>query len=185
MRPAIRVRRLHSRAGPSRGRRPGPPRGRTLGTDRFGAECLLKLVARADVELDKYLAQVVLDRARADEEPGADLRVRESITPHLCDLRLLGGQPRGGPRRTGSNGLAGGEQLPAGPLCERSGSHRGEHLVCGPALFARVDPALLTAQPLSVEQMRPGQIQRDPAATEPLDRLPVMLLGGLAVAHER
>ena len=35
-----------------------------------------ELPAGADVELGEHLAQVVLDGARADEQPGADLRVR-------------------------------------------------------------------------------------------------------------
>src|SRR5918992_5706918 len=49
-----------------------------------------ELVARGDVELQEDLAQVVLHRARADEELCADLRVRETVLREPGDLRLLG-----------------------------------------------------------------------------------------------
>src|SRR2546429_1971138 len=39
-------------------------------------QCSVELQAGADLELGEDLAQVVLDGARADEQPGADLRVR-------------------------------------------------------------------------------------------------------------
>src|SRR5829696_8431055 len=48
----------------------GPGAGRVAGQDP------VELTARADSELGEDLAQVVLDRALADEQPGADLRVR-------------------------------------------------------------------------------------------------------------
>jgi hypothetical protein len=51
--------------------------GRTAGQDAA------QLVARADLELDEHLAQVVLDGARADEQPGADLLVREPVAGEL------------------------------------------------------------------------------------------------------
>jgi hypothetical protein len=39
-----------------------------------------KLIARGDVELAEDLAQVVGDRVLADEQPRADLGVRETVT---------------------------------------------------------------------------------------------------------
>jgi hypothetical protein len=46
--------------------------------------------------LVKDLAQVVLDRARTDEQPDADLRVRQAATRQPCDLGLLGSQADAG-----------------------------------------------------------------------------------------
>jgi hypothetical protein len=43
-------------------------------------------MAGADVELGEYLAQVPLDGARAEEEPRADLWVRQSIASEPRDL---------------------------------------------------------------------------------------------------
>src|SRR5690349_10865887 len=54
-----------------------------------GGERAAQLLARADLELGEHLAQVVLDGARADEQPGSDLRVRLPVTGHAGDLRLL------------------------------------------------------------------------------------------------
>ena len=48
-----------------------------------------------------------------------------------------GGAPAGG--------LAGGQQLPAGPLGERLHADGGEHLVCGTQLHPRVGPPALSA----------------------------------------
>jgi hypothetical protein len=48
------------------------------------------------------LAQVVLDRARADERPRADLRVRQPFAGQPRDLGLLGGQLAGGLASSGA-----------------------------------------------------------------------------------
>jgi hypothetical protein len=62
---------------------------------------------------------VVLDRAGADEQPGADLRIREAVAGQPGDHRLLGGQLAAGVDGAGAGGLAGGQQLAPGPLSER------------------------------------------------------------------
>ena len=56
-----------------------------------------ELAARGDAELGEDLAQVVLDRAGADEQPGADLRVGQPLAGQPGDLGLLGGQLIAGP----------------------------------------------------------------------------------------
>src|SRR6266542_3644306 len=56
----------------------------------------IELGAGADAELEEHLAQVVLDRARADEQLGADLGSRESVVREPGDLGLLGGQVAAG-----------------------------------------------------------------------------------------
>jgi hypothetical protein len=47
-------------------------------------------------ELGEDLAQVVLDPARADEQPGPDLRVRQAVAGQPRNVDLLGGQLAGG-----------------------------------------------------------------------------------------
>ena len=46
----------------------------------------LQFVARADAELGEHLAQVPLDGARAEEQPRADLRVRQAVAGQPGDL---------------------------------------------------------------------------------------------------
>src|SRR4051812_13944280 len=48
----------------------------------------LELVAGTDAELAEDLVEVVLDRARTDEQPGADVVVREAVTSEPRDLSL-------------------------------------------------------------------------------------------------
>src|SRR5713101_1814352 len=93
--------------------RPPPPW--SLGRDA------VELAAGADAELGEDLAQVVLDRTGADEQPGADLRVRQAVPGQPGHLGLLGGQRFAGlaGRRAGglggalAGGFAGSQQLPA------------------------------------------------------------------------
>jgi len=56
-----------------------------------GGQDPVELAAGADAELGEDLAQVVLDRARADEQPGADLRVGQAVAGQPRDLSLLWG----------------------------------------------------------------------------------------------
>ena len=55
----------------------------------------------------------------------------------------------------------------------------------GAQLLACVDPALLAAQPLPVEQTGAGELDADPGALEPLDRLAVERVGAVALAQQR
>ena len=48
-----------------------------------------KLRARLDAELAEHLAQVVLDRARADEQVSGDLAIRVSLGRKARDLRYF------------------------------------------------------------------------------------------------
>jgi hypothetical protein len=43
-------------------------------------------------------------------------------------------------------------------------------------LLPRIRAPLFAAEPLAVEQMRAGQLEREPATAEPVDRLAVELL---------
>ena len=51
-----------------------------------------ELVARFDAEFDEDLFQVVLDGACAEEQPGADLGIRQAVAGQPRDLGLLRGQ---------------------------------------------------------------------------------------------
>src|SRR5260370_26948929 len=138
----------------------------------------MELATGADAELGEDLAQVVLDGARADEQPGADLRIGQAVAGQPRDLRLLGGQRRTGPAaRAGAaagargHGLAGGRQLAPGPLGESLHAHVVEHLVGGAQLLARFTAAALAAQPPAVPQLRGDQLGTAVRAGAPAGRL--------------
>ena len=125
------------------------------------------------------------DRPGADEQLDADLRVGVPVTGEPGDLRLLGGEVAGRLGGVLAQGFPGGQQLAPGPLGEPLDTGRGQHLVGGPELIARVHAAALAPQPLAVEQMRAGQFHADTGPAEPLDRLAVQPLGGLVIAQQR
>ena len=57
---------------------------------------------------------------------------------------------------------------------------------CGCAeMLARVDAALLAAQPFAVQEMRTGELGPKPRTAQPLDRLPVQTVGYLTFAQQR
>ena len=58
--------------------------------------------------------------------------------------------------------FAGGQQLDAGPFGEGLGAHRGEHLMRGAQLLARVAAAALAAQPFAVHQVGAGELGSRP-----------------------
>src|SRR3954470_18564335 len=105
-----------------------------------------QLLAGADLELGEHLAQVVLDGAGADEQLGADLRVRLPVARHAGDLGLLGREDVAGLRRAPGRGLAGGQQLAAGALGERLGPDSVEVVVRGSKLLARVGAPVVATQ---------------------------------------
>jgi len=57
--------------------------------------------------------------------------------------------------------------------------------VGGPQLLACIGTSVLKAQPLAVEQVRAGQFGPQRRTSEPVDRLAVEALGGLALAQQR
>src|SRR6516164_1880306 len=143
-----------------------------------------QLVARADCELAVHLSQVPLDRARAEEQPRTDLRVRQPIASQLCDLPLLGGQIVARLDRPLACFLARRQKLPTRALCERFDPHRREHVVRRAELCARVDPAILAAQPFAVHQMGAGERGKNPAALKPGDRLSIQVVRVVPGADE-
>ena len=82
-----------------------------------------------------------------------------------------------------ADGLAGGQQLAAGPFGERLHADRGEHVVRGAQLRPGFGPSALAAQPLAVEQVRAGEFGPEAGAAQPVDRLAIPAVGVLAVAE--
>src|SRR5829696_7681671 len=85
-----------------------------------------------DPELGEHLAQVPLDRAWTDEELRADLRIREALAREPRDLFLLRSE------LVARVVAALAHQLAAAALGERLHPDRGEHVVGGAQLLARV-----------------------------------------------
>src|SRR2546423_13121768 len=52
-------------------------------------------------------------------------------------------------------------------------------------LLARIEPPALPAQPFAVQEVSAGEVHPDASPGEPLDRLAIEPLGGLAIAEER
>ena len=119
-----------------------------------------------------------LNGPRAEEEPRADLRIRQAVAGEPRDLPLLCGQIIAGLDGPLPHRLARRLELLAGALGERLHPDLDEHFVGRAQLLSRVDPAILTAQPLAVDQMRAGELGTEPGAAQPLDRLVIQSLGG-------
>src|SRR5262245_49360497 len=86
------------------------------------AKCPGELGPAGDVQLAEDLAQVILDGAGADEQPGGDLPVGQVLGDQPGDLRLLRGEHRRGPGAARTGPLARGTQLARGSFRERVGS---------------------------------------------------------------
>src|SRR5260370_10447436 len=149
------------------------------------AQCPAKLFAGADVELGEDLAQMPFDGAGAEEQLGADLRIRQPVTCEPGDLHLLRGELVARPDRALAHGLTRRQQLATAALSERLHAHRGEPFVGGAQFLACVRAALLTPQPLAVQEVSADQRGAHASATEPLTRLAVEALARLAFAHQR
>src|SRR6478752_2049194 len=76
----------------------------------FARERVAQCPARRDAELGEHLLEVPLDGARAEEELGADLRVRPPLAREEGDVLLLGRELVAGVLAALAHLLAGGEQ---------------------------------------------------------------------------
>src|SRR5262249_53911844 len=143
-----------------------------------------QLATRTDVELREDVAQVPLDGARAEEEPGADLGVGQAVAGEPRDLPLLRRQLVVRLDRS-PNLLARRLELLAGALSERLHPERGEDGVAGAQLLARFQAAVLAPQPLAVDQVCTAQLRAQAGAGEALDRVAVAVVGGRSAAEQR
>jgi hypothetical protein len=105
-----------------------------------------------DAELAEDLAQVVLDGAGANEQPGGDLPVGQVPGDQPGNPLLLRGERLRSPGTARAGSLAGGTQLVRGSFRECVGSHSREHLVRWAQLLAGVGAAALAAQPFAIQQ---------------------------------
>lgn len=98
----------------------------------------VELVAGVDVELGKDLVQVVLNRKGADEEPGADVEIREPVAGEPSDLGLLCGEVGAGLDGAFTGGRAGRQQLAHRALGERLEERvRDASTFCGAVIKTR------------------------------------------------
>src|SRR5260370_13224606 len=142
----------------------------------------MELVAGANVELGEDLVQVVFDGARAHEQLGGDVGVGQAVAGQPGDLGLPGGEPGGDIGGTAADALAGGQQLAGGSFGEPVGAHSGEHLVGGAQLLARVDAAVVPAEPFSVEEVGAGERHAGAGTAQAGDRPAGPALGAAAPA---
>src|SRR3954468_1942644 len=160
-------------------------RGAQAGRSRYSDPCSAsQLPAGTNAELGEHVAQMPLDSPRAEEELRPDLRVRQPIGGKQRDLPLLRGQIVASLDGPPTHLLAGGLKLVAGALGERLHADRGQHLVGRAQLFARVDTAVLAAQPLPVEQMSARELWTKRGPCQSLDRLAIQELGARTLAQE-
>src|SRR6185437_14721875 len=106
-----------------------------------------ELPARGNAELGEHGAQVPFDRARADEQMGADLRVGQAVAGEPGDLLLLRRELAARLGTALAYLFTRRQQLAAGALGERLHPDRGEHVMGRTQLFARVGTPALATQP--------------------------------------
>src|SRR3954452_1362462 len=117
-------------------------------------ECVRELVAGVYAQLVVHLPQVVRDGARADEEPGADLGVRQAVGGEPRDLCFLRGQVVARLDAPLAGVLRGRVELDAGALREVLSPDCAEQALSHAQMPTGLEPAPLPAQRLAVEQMR-------------------------------
>ena len=113
------------------------------------------------------------------------LRIGQPIAGQPGDLPLLGGQIVA--RFDGPLAYLLARRLKLIPcaLGERLHPDRGQDLVGRAQLLARLDPAILAAQPLTVQEMCAGDLGPEPGALQPLDGLTIQFIGVRPVAQQR
>src|SRR6185312_13634514 len=143
-----------------------------------------ELRPRLHLELPEDLAQVVFDRARADEELGGDLDVRLALRDEPRDLCLLWREVVLRLDGAFASVFARRAELDACSLRESFHTELGEQLVRHAQLLARVHTPAGASQPLAVEEMRAGEVKPAPSRREALDRVPVQAFRYGAVRDE-
>src|SRR5690349_22043556 len=126
-----------------------------------------------------------LNGARADEQLRADLGVRAPIACKPRDMLLLWRELVACVIAALAHLFAGGQQLTPRTFRKPVRAHHDQHLVGGPQLRARVHPPVLSAQPLAVDQVAAGEVRTKTAVAQPVDRLPIVALGGVSLTQQR
>jgi hypothetical protein len=115
----------------------------------------------------------VFDGPPADEQPRANLGVGEPVSGHAGDLDLLRGELIERFDGALASSLARREQLAPRALCERLGADLVKHLMCSAQLPAPVAAPPLAPQPLAVDQLSTGEVERPVGARQAGERLSV------------
>lgn len=132
-------------------------------------------------ELPEHLAQVVFHRAGTDEQLFGDLAVGRTVGGQLRNAGFLRGEVELGLWGSASGSFTSSAQFTA-RLFRKAGCAHGEKHVLGSAkLASRIAPSPGTPQPLTVHQVRAGQIDSRMAASELADRFEVSSLGVAAI----
>src|SRR5262245_45881989 len=144
-----------------------------------------QLRARRDAQLREHLVQVVVHRARAEEQLGGDLPVGSALAHDPHDLQLLWREAAERGLVPPARGLAAGPQLARGKVGPRPRPEPLEHLERGPQMSPRIGAPALAAQPFPVPQLGTGRVERPPATGVLLERVLEVLLRAVARSQQR
>src|SRR5215469_2467143 len=97
-----------------------------------------QLAAGGDAELGERLAQVIVDRARAQEQLRRDLLVGQALGDKACDLQLLWRQLFYRGHVPLARRLSRRPQLRLSPLRPRHRTYRAEYFQCSTQMTARI-----------------------------------------------
>src|SRR5262249_35154538 len=127
-----------------------------------------QLLPRADAKLGIHAPQVPLDRPRAKEQLGTDLRIRQSLRGEPRDLRLLRGEVGAGLVGALARRLAGTGQLAPCAFGEHRHADGAKHVVGRAELLPRIEPSALPSQPFAVDEMCTRKIRTGTGKTQSL-----------------
>jgi hypothetical protein len=127
---------------------------------------------------------VVGNGVLADEQPVADVSVRQTVAGESRDLGLLGRELILGLDAALSHLLAGCQQLALRTRREGTGAEPREHVERGAQRIPSIHAAAPSAEPLAVEKVSAGEPHADARATEPFDRLEVQAFRLVAVGEQ-
>jgi hypothetical protein len=145
-----------------------------------------QLLAGGDAELREGPVQVVAHGARGQEQLGADLLVGRAGGRQPDELQFLRGEL--GQRVIGRDNRlpgAGGAQLGLGAFPPGPGAYPREGGRGSEQVLAGVGAALVTAQPLAVQQAGARLLERAAVALVGGDRPPVVRLGVAVAGGQR
>src|SRR5712692_3564761 len=143
-----------------------------------------ELRARLDAELPEHFAQVILDRARADEQLSGDLPVGVTLRDETRDLGFLRREVAERVHRAPAGTFPRRLELDACALREGLHPELGEELVCRPQLRSRVDPSAFPSEPLAVVEVRAREVDAEARRPEVLGRLAVKGLGRFSFGEQ-
>src|ERR1700729_1490903 len=114
--------------------------------DSAGGSAADQVGPGCDAQFAEDLAQVVVDRAGAEEQLGSDVAVRQALSHQPCDLEFLRCELVWGRGLAFAGGLAGGAQFRLGALRPWDGAERAEQVAGGAQMPACLGALALAAQ---------------------------------------